>query len=405
MAVLKLTVKQVEKLIAPDPSGKQAVHWDSELKGFGVLCSGVSNSKTYIAQRVLPGGRTRRITVGAVAEITLDEARERAADTLDCLRRGVDPKRRVHIPTVKETMEDYFASRKDLRPATLRVYRTCVERYLKPWLDTPIHEITSDMVEERHAAIAAEVADEKFKRKGGSAANLTMRVFRTMYNFVADRVPAMPPNPVRRLKRQWFPERRREKIVRSEDMPKFYEAVNGLDNAVARDLLLLILFSGLRVTEASSLRWEDVDLPLRVVRVKAGSTKADRKLDLPMSDAVRDMLIARRSVGDAKFVFPGEDGHIRGARNQLDAIAEQTGVRVSHHDLRRTYITVAESADISPMALKLLVNHSVGSDVTGGYVIMNQKRLAEAAQTVADEIKKLCGVPPIDAENVARLAG
>ena len=120
---------------------------------------------------------------------------------------------------------------------------------------------------------------------------------------------------------QIFPERRREKIVRSEDMPKFYEAVRGRNNAVARDLLLLILFSGLRVTEASSLKWEDVDLPLRVIRVKAGSTKADRKLDLPMSDAVRDMLIARRFVGDAKFVFPGEKGHIRGARSQLDAIA------------------------------------------------------------------------------------
>jgi hypothetical protein len=217
MPVVKLTVKSVEKLVAPDPSGKQVVHWDSELKGFGVLCSGVSNAKTFIAQRSLPGGKTRRVTVGAVNEITLDVARERAADTLDALRRGADPKQKKENPTLKQTMEGYFASRKDLRPATVRVYRTCVESYLKPWLDLPMRLVTRDMVEERHRAIASEVANEKFNRRGQSAANLAMRVFRTLYNFLADRVPDLPPNPVRRMSRRWFAERRREKIVRSEE--------------------------------------------------------------------------------------------------------------------------------------------------------------------------------------------
>ena len=97
MPVVKLTVKAVDKLVAPDPTGKQVAHWDAELKGFGVLCSGVSNSKTYVAQRVLPDRRTRRVTVGAVSEIPLDKARQRAADALDDLRRGVDPKRKPHV--------------------------------------------------------------------------------------------------------------------------------------------------------------------------------------------------------------------------------------------------------------------------------------------------------------------
>ena len=51
-----------------------------------------------------------------------------------------------------------------------------------------------------------------------------------------------------------------------------------------RDFLLFVLFTGLRLSEASSIRWEDVDLPLRVIRVTAARTKAGRKLDLPMSD-------------------------------------------------------------------------------------------------------------------------
>ena len=136
MPVVKLNVKAVEKLIAPNPSGKQVVHWDAELKGFGVLCSGVSNSKTYVAQRVLPDRRTRRVTVGAVSEIPLDKARQRAADALDDLRRGVDPKRKVENPALRQVMADYLSARKDLRPASIRVYSTCVDKYLKPWLDS-----------------------------------------------------------------------------------------------------------------------------------------------------------------------------------------------------------------------------------------------------------------------------
>jgi hypothetical protein len=38
------------------------------------------------------------------------------------------------------------------------------------------------------------------------------------------------------------------------------------------------------------------------------------------------------------------------------------------------------------------VNHSWGSDVTDGYVIMPMERMKEAAQKVCDKIKSWCGV-------------
>jgi hypothetical protein len=47
-----------------------------ELKGFGILCSGITNSKTFIAQRVLPGSKIRRVTVGAVNEIHSNEKKK-----------------------------------------------------------------------------------------------------------------------------------------------------------------------------------------------------------------------------------------------------------------------------------------------------------------------------------------
>ncbi|TIN50214.1 MAG: DUF4102 domain-containing protein, partial [Mesorhizobium sp.] len=70
------------------------LHWDADLKGFGVLCSGVTSTKTFIAQRTLPDGKTRRVTVAAVNEMALSKAREEAADMLVDLRKGKDPKAR-----------------------------------------------------------------------------------------------------------------------------------------------------------------------------------------------------------------------------------------------------------------------------------------------------------------------
>jgi hypothetical protein len=43
-------------------------------------------------------------------------------------------------------------------------------------------------------------------------------------------------------------------------------------------------------------------------------------------------------------------------------------------------------------ALKALVNHALGGDVTAGYVTMTTERLRGPARRVADRMKKLCGI-------------
>ena len=80
MPRMKLTERAVARLRAPDPSGKQVLWWDAELRGFGVLASGTTTAKSYVAQRELPNGRTRRVTVAATTELPLAEARRRAAE-------------------------------------------------------------------------------------------------------------------------------------------------------------------------------------------------------------------------------------------------------------------------------------------------------------------------------------
>jgi integrase len=395
MPTLKLTKSAVEKIEAPDPSGKQVIHWDAELRGFGVLASGVTTAKTYIAQKRMPDGRTRRVTVGAIGEFEkVEEARRKAGALLAGLRDGKDPKteRRkaaARDRTLRQWLDSYLTARKDLRERSVDEYRRSVTRHLKSWLDRPMRELTAEMIEAKHGAIG--------NSAGPAAANSAMRALRAVWNFALDRDSALPANPVRRLKRAWFPAPPRTRMVRSDELAKFYAAIDDLPNRTAADYVKLLLFTGLRRREAAGLRWEEVDFTTRVIRLPATRTKANRKLDLPMSSFVRDLLIARRALGDdGGWVFGAnsKSGHIEEPKFALAEIAKATGIKISAHDLRRTFITVAEGVDISPLALKALVNHALGNDVTSGYVQMATERLREPAQRVCDRLSTLCGLAP-----------
>ena len=127
MATIKLTKAVVERIKAPDPSGRQTIKWDSELAGFGLLVSGKTSALTYIAQRRRPDGRTRRVTIGAAGEFPrVDDARRKAGAILLELRSGRDPKaerRRAAVGTLRGMLERYLKARKDLRERTIENYR------------------------------------------------------------------------------------------------------------------------------------------------------------------------------------------------------------------------------------------------------------------------------------------
>src|SRR5437899_3815924 len=193
MPKIKLTARAIDKL-RPAPSGRATLYWDSTLRGFGVLVSGKTGGKTFVLQRDLPGGRTRRVTVAAVNVLKLDKARERAEAVLADFYRGIDPKlgRRGAV-TLKQTLADYLDARKSLRDTTRGEYRRAIEKHLAAWRDRPLREITPEMIETRHRTIAAE--------SGAATANGVMRTFRLLWNFAAERVPDLGANPARRLKR------------------------------------------------------------------------------------------------------------------------------------------------------------------------------------------------------------
>lgn len=397
MPTVRLTEKTIARLPAPDPSGKQALHWCDTLKGFGVLCSGTTGAKSYIVQHALPDGTRRRVTIARTNVLSLDAAKVEAKKVLATFYSGKDPKSLGKgNATLRTTLADFLVARTNLKDRSREFYQENINRHLTAWLDVPLRNVSREMVLERLHKIAKDVK-AKNRYSGNAAANAAFRAFRAVYNFEADRAPEdnpLPRNPVR-LQKSWLPVKARTRAVHSGDMKKFYKAVCGLDSPVAVDYFKLVTFTGLRRREAAGLQWQHVDFEQKIIRLPAEMTKATRSLPLPMSDFIFDVLKARReATGDTKWVFPAnsKSGHFEEPKSFLDDIAAASGVRISVHDLRRGFITTAESCDISVLALKALVNHALGNSVTESYVQMDVERLREPMQKVTDRLKELCGI-------------
>jgi hypothetical protein len=73
-------------------------------------------------------------------------------------------------------------------------------------------------------------------------------------------------------------------------------------------------------------------------------------------------------------------------RRQVQKVIQLSGVSFTLHDLRRTFIIIAESLDISAYALKRLVNHKMSNDVTAGYIVSDVECLRKPMEQVSAQL-------------------
>ncbi|HSW69279.1 MAG TPA: hypothetical protein VLI69_03845 [Gammaproteobacteria bacterium] len=113
-------------------------------------------------------------------------------------------------------------------------------------------------------------------------------------------------------------------------------------------------------------------------------------ITLPMTDFIFKIFQRRKIVKSNDYVFAAQSdsGHVMEPRKAMLKICELSGVQFTLHDCRRTFITAAESLDISAYALKRLLNHKMNNDVTSGYLIIDVERLRKPMQQITDYFLK-----------------
>ena len=395
---IKFTKTAVESLpfVTKGERPVQRLYFDTELKGFGV-CVG-AKTKTFFVQRDV-NGKSVRTTIGRFGVYTVKQASDEARELIMRMAKGANPNReraqaRVAGITFGEALTMHLGSNKKRADRTVGNYRYLVDQYLSDWLAKPLADITRHDCRERHAKIAKEckerAGDAGRDRNGGYVANSAFRVFRAAYNTALKVNDDLGVNPTIAI--DWFPEERRKAAIPSNDVSTWHREVMALKNPIRRDYLRFVLFTGLRRESAACVEWAHVDFANRALLIP--KPKGGVPFMLPLSRSLLAILRRRQRCATTKTFFPkspwvfpadSESGHIAEPKEDLS-------VKFTTHGLRNTFITVAESIDLSPYAIKMLVNHSLPDkqDVTAGYISAEVERLRQPMQLVADRLKVLC---------------
>ena len=397
MPKLKLTKSGVDKLpyfqsSLDHPRKNQELFWDTELAGFGLRVTRAS--KTYIVEKRV-NRRTVRARIGRHNQIPTDRARKMAQKLIYEMTDGKDVNaRKKAIQGESITLQqayDEFLEKRDLKERTIWDYQRAMDISFKTWKRKRIIDVTREMVSRHYTKLGDQI--------GKAQANQSMRFLRSLINFAAgqyengDGKPLIKDNPVSIITqtKTWYRVERRQTIIKNHDLASWFDAVDSLNGDLVKDYLKVLLFTGLRRQEAMKLRWDQVDLKAKTLTII--DTKNRNPLTLPLGPFILKLLKARKSnATDSPFVFPGigKTGHLVESKHQTAQVTKESGVKFCLHDLRRVFINTAESLDISSYAVKQLVNHSIGGDVTAGYMVSDPERLRKPMERIETHLLRLC---------------
>ena len=153
-----------------------------------------------------------------------------------------------------------------------------------------------------------------------------------------------------------------------------------------RDLILLGVNTGIRISALLGLRWSQIDWPAELIRVRAASSKSGRPYDVPITPTTHDVLSARLAASaDDTYVF---QHRILGkvpysARTTFTRIERAVHrAKISdygdyNHVMRRTFATLALNSGVPLEVVSRCLDHATLAQTQRAYAHLLVARLKE----------------------------
>ncbi|MBW9062021.1 tyrosine-type recombinase/integrase [Rhizobium herbae] len=388
----KITKRVVDQLMPGETV------WDSEVKGFGVRCR--ASGAKYYGLKTRIGGRQRWITIGRHGSpCTADSARAEALRLLGQKAAGKDPAserdHRKHAVNVTELcerfLEDYVGSR--VKEKTAKDYEHLVRKLIIPTLGR--HRI-ADVKRPDVSRFHHDLRDRPY------LANRALAVLSKMFNLAEQwGLRDDNTNPCRHVAK--FRENKRERYLTDGELKRLGEVLTEAEASNAESphmiaAIRLLILTGARLSEITTLRWEYVDLEHRLLRLPDSKTG---KKDIVLNDAALDVLRRLpRALDNPYAIVGGRSGqhlvNVKGPWGRLRKKAGLDDLRI--HDLRHSFASVAASMGESLPIIGKLLGHTQ-AQTTARYAHLQIDPLRAASNAIGVAVSAAMNPAP---ESVSR---
>jgi integrase len=329
------------------------------------------------------------------------EALAKQAELRGKAARGERPVTPARV-TFAEVAEQWFESKRHLRPWTRRNYRAALDLVLIPRFGPMrLTAITADRI----AGLIRDLEREGPSGKPLSASMVEnhLKPLNGTMNFAVRR-GLISSNPCTLLTADDRPrrrERRQDHVWSDEEIETLIRAAEQLARQPASrydytPLLRTAVFTGLRLGELLGLQWQDVDLHESVLHVRRQWTRlgeyappktkaAVRRvpLSVELTRSLAAVKLRSRYSGDRDPVFAARSGRPLGHRNATGRgfapAAAKAGIEdVSFHSMRHAFASRMISRGINSTVLAALMGHESSTITERRYIhLFDQQRTDE----------------------------
>lgn len=375
----KLTKRYVDSASYEGEGNEQDIRWDSVVPGFGLRLY-PSGKKAFVF-RYRFRGRKRFVTLGKCGVLTADQARGKAKVMVGELSDGKDPldKRKSGAggASMRELCDKYVQYQGPTKGTISEDIRRIKKHFLPLWAELPANSITREEITALHKRIGEEKPYE---------ANRILALLHRMFSLAVD-WNYTKENPANKITR--FPEVKRDRYVKQEEMERLAAAMSSEKNIYVPAALKLFLYTGLRRSELLQAKWVDVNWERRELRIPM--TKAGRTHHCPLSEPAIEILKELPRLADNPYLFPGRKAgshliNIDKAWRRIRKAADLEDVRL--HDLRRTVGSwLVQSGESLPLIGKIL-GHSNAS-TTQIYARLGESQPRRALEEHGEKLASL----------------
>lgn len=364
-----------------------------------------SGAKCWVL-RTMAAGRRREFGLGGYPSVTLEQARERAREARDLIRKGIDPARQRQ--KAADALRAAEAKRLTFRKAAEQfVDRKLIEfrnakhgaqwsRTLETYAYPVIGNLSVDQIDLGHIK---RILDPIWTEKTETAKRLRGRIeavlsYATASGFRSGDNPArwrgnldavMPkPGKIARVQHH--------RALPVDDLPDFMRSLRTREGIAPRALEFLILTAA-RSGEVRGARWSEIDMAARTWTVPADRMKAHREHVVPLSQAAIQVLesIPKRDEQDEQdWLFAAPRG---GALSDmaLSALTRRMGADVVPHGFRSTFRDwAAERTNYPREVAEKALAHTISNAVEAAY---RRGDLLEKRRRMMDEWARFCERP------------